>query len=1227
MTIEEALTILDRVFGLTMLNDTQELVFRYAWENWTYERIADQFGYTTDHIKNVGSQLWIQLSKLLGVRVTKSNVQSVLRRWAQQHPDQTPHPPVPPKLDQDWGEAPDVSYFTGRVAELALLEQWIVGDRALEDRCRLVALLGMGGIGKSSLAATLAHRLVGSVSASDPFEFVIWRSLHHAPPIADLLANLIHFLSSGKETEASLPTDLDSRIQRLIDYLRKHRCLVILDNVESVLPIPTIHCREREGYSELLVRLSDLAHQSCVILTSREKPEAIVWQEGPHLPVRSLQIGGLSQAEGKTLFELKGDFLASEAEWQQLVNHYAGNPLALKMVAAAIQDLFNRNIPEFLSVLGSFVFDDIRDLLNRQFDRLSEAEKEVMYWLAVNREVTSFKELLEDIILPVSRQKLPGTLRSLKHRFLIESHATGFTQQPVVMEYVTDRLIEQVSQEITTSPFFTPPSPSSPPPISPFPTPYSLLTTCALIKATAKDYLRETQTRLILAPIAERLRVIWRSPEMLKQNVNELLTHLRSLTHTTPGYGAGNLLNLLCYLKTDLTSLDVSHLPIRQAFLQGVNLHQVNFAHGEFTRTVFAESLGNVWSVAFSPNGQWLVASDSTGEIHLWAIADNQNISTSSKRSFQAHPNWICALAFSPDSRWLASSGFDQVVKIWDVETGTCLKTLAGHTDFVISLAFSPDGFLLASGGTDCTIRLWELQSGQCRHVLQEHLDWVGSVEFSPIQTQPESMLAKLVLASGSDDGTIKLWDVNQGTCLQTFSGHGGNVRAVVFSPNGEQLISGSSDRTLKVWDIFTGQCLKTLSGHTNALRSLALSPDGQTIISASEDHTLKVWNFLTAQCLRTLSDHTANVLSVAFHPDGQTIASGSNDQTVRLWNCYTGQCLKTLRGYTNYVLSVGFSSDGETIASGGSDHCLRLWDRKTGTCLQTLTGHTSGVWALAFHPNNQTLITGSVDQTIRHWDYTTGTCLNILNGHQNWVHTVAISPDGQLLASGSSDHSIRIWDIQTGKCLRILQGHSSHVWSVVFSPLAVSLLASSSDDQTIKLWNPVTGECLQTFQGHSGRVISLAFSPDGKWLASGGQDHRISIWDVQTGKCLRNFVGHQDRINALTYSKTSKSGEYRLISGSADHRINIWDIHSGKCLHSLREHTNRVWAIALSPDHQTLISGSEDSTLRLWEIATGQCLQVFRSPRPYEGMDITNITGLTQAQKANLKMLGAVEM
>ncbi|MCA2618423.1 hypothetical protein, partial [Microcystis sp. M099S2] len=428
---------------------------------------------------------------------------------------------------------------------------------------------------------------------------------------------------------------------------------------------------------------------------------------------------------------------------------------------------------------------------------------------------------------------------------------------------------------------------------------------------------------------------------------------------------------------------------------------------------------------------------------------------------------------------------------------------LEGHDNSVLSVNFSPDGKTLVSGSDDKTIKLWNVETGKEIRTLYGHDNSVTSVNFSPDGK---------TLVSGSDDNTIKLWNVETGQEIRTLYGHDSYVSSVNFSPDGKTLVSGSYDKTIKLWDVETGQEIRTLYGHDNFVYSVNFSPDGKTLVSGSNDKTIKLWNVETGQEIRTFKGHDSYVYSVNFSPDGKTLVSGSNDKTIKLWNVETGQEIRTLYGHDSYVWSVNFSPDGKTLVSGSNDKTIKLWNVETGQEIRTLKGHDSSVYSVNFSPDGKTLVSGSYDKTIKLWDVETGQEIRTLYGHDSYVWSVNFSPDGKTLVSGSDDKTIKLWNVETGQEIRTLKGHDSSVYSVNFSPDGKTLV-SGSDDKTIKLWNVETGKEIRTFKGHDNSVLSVNFSPDGKTLVSGSDDKTIKLWNVETGQEIRTLKGHDSSV------------------------------------------------------------------------------------------------------------------
>jgi transcriptional regulator with XRE-family HTH domain len=555
--------------------------------------------------------------------------------------DKALHPARDVERAQDWGEAPDTTDFVGRADELALMRRWV-----LDERCRLVAILGMGGIGKTSMAARLAQDVAPS------FERVYWRSLRDAPPVSEWLAGAIGFLSDQQVVPLAAEGE---RLTVLLQLLRARRCLLVLDNSETLFEPGQREGRYRTGmagYGRLLQAVGDASHQSCVVVTSREAPPELAVLGGA---VRTLELSGLGVDEAQVLLDHK-HLSGTAAQWTQLTASFGGNGPALKVVGETIRELFAGDIAAFLEE-GSDggIFEGIRRLLAEQVERSSALEQQVLRLLAIEREPVSLGALLGALGPRVGRAVVLEAVEALRRRSLVERAETAgpaaFTLQSVVLEYVTNRLVEDVAEEIERGH-----------PV--------LLVEQPLIQAQAKEYVRQTQERLIGMPILRRLQAE-HGAGGAEHQLLALLDGWRDRPRAEQGYGPGNVVNLLRLLRGNLRSLDLSRLAIRQAHLAEVDAQDASLADSHLADSVLAEAFYFPPSVALSGDGALLAAGTSTGQVWLWRVADRTPL-----WAVQGHTGTVWGVALSADGQLLASGGGDGTVRLWEAQSGTCLRTL-----------------------------------------------------------------------------------------------------------------------------------------------------------------------------------------------------------------------------------------------------------------------------------------------------------------------------------------------------------------------------------------------------------------------------------------------------------------------------------------------------------------------------------------------------------------------
>jgi WD40 repeat protein/transcriptional regulator with XRE-family HTH domain len=1081
---------------------------------------------------------------------------------------------------EDWGEAPDVLGFVGRADELLTLSWWV-----LAEHCRLAAVLGMGGIGKTALAARLAQEV------APVFQRVYWRSLRDALPTSEWLAGAIGFLS---DQQLVPPEGEAKQLAALLELLRDRPCLLVLDNFETVLEPGQREGRYRDGfggYGKVLQAIGEGRHRSCLVLTSREAPSELAIVGGA--AVRSFELGGLGVAEGQVLLADK-QLSGNPADWATLIGQLGGNGLALKMVGESIREVFGGDIGAFLEESGALaVFGGIRRVLAEQLERSSAVEQTVLRVAAVEREPVTIAELIANLGPRVRRGAVLEALEALRRRSLVEraetAGAAAFTLQSVVLEYATDRLVQDVCDEIARG------------------QPLQLVEQ-PLIKAQAKEYVRQSQERLLGEPVLQRL-----TAESGHRGAERLLLALLDGWRNRPvaeqGYGPGNVVNLLRLQRGDLRSFDLTRLALRQAYLAGVEAQDASLAGAHLSEAVLAESFNLPICAALSGDGAYLVAGTVVGEVWLWRVADRTLL-----LAVQGHTSPVQGVALSADGQLLATGSADGTVRLWAASSGQLLTTLEGHTGGVRAVGLSADGRLLASGSVDGSIRLWAAPSGRLLATLQGHN--------GPVYGLALSADGRL-LASGGLDGALRLWEVPGGRPLATLQAHTSGVWGVALSADGRLLASGGLDGTLRLWETPSERLLATLQGRGGPVYSVALSADGRLLVSGSVDGSLRLWDAHSGRALAALQGHTAPGYSVALSSDGRLLASASEDGSVRLWETPTGRLLASLQGLSTGVYGVAMSTDGRVLASGRQDGTIRLWEASGGQLLATLRGHTGLVFSVALSADGRLLTSGSMDGTVRLWAAQPSGwhLLATLRGHSGAVQGVALSADEQLVASGSLDGTVRLWAVPSGRLQATLEGNTSAVSSVALSTDG-RLVASGGLDGMVRLWAAGDGRLLATLKGHTGMVQCVAVSADGRLLASGSWDGTVRLWETPGGRLLATLSGHAGGVRGVALSADGRL----LASGGQDGTVRLWETGSGLLLATLQGHTSAVWGVTLSMDGLLLASSSLDGTIRLWEASSGAWLRTLRTDRRYERLDISGLTGVTAAQRAALLTLGAVD-
>lgn len=529
------------------------------------------------------------------------------------------------------------------------------------------------------------------------------------------------------------------------------------------------------------------------------------------------------------------------------------------------------------------------------------------------------------------------------------------------------------------------------------------------------------------------------------------------------------------------------------------------------------------------------------------------------------------------------------------------------HTDkeVMAAIAISPDGKTAASGSTDGTLRIWDLEKNKEVHVLRKHWGDVFCAAFTP---DGNSVL------TGSRDKTLRLWNVKEGSITWEREEHTEWVVSLAISADGSTAVSGSGDGTLRRWDLRSGQCTRVIGHPLRQVWSVAITPDGSKALAASWDQSIRkwdlgLWDLNTAMRLQDLEGHQTRILSLAITGDGKRALSGSDDATLRLWDLETGKTLRVLEGHRDTVWKAVLASDGRKAVTGSGDGTLRIWDLQSGRTLHVLEGHQNQVNCVAMTPNGRTVLSGSGDGSFWIWNVGTEGADMVLSGHEEEILSLALSSDGNRALTGSVDKTLRLWDLELGICLKVLKDNPEPVWNVSITPDGKTGLSAGGGK--LQFWDLDRGAKLLSIDGSFGFGTRFAVSPDQRRALTADDRKDLKLWDLQTGSTILQLEGGQrfsdvaftpDGKGALTASDDTRSGDTKLIYRNLETGKIVCELKGSRNLPENvlfgDQDDDTHSSVVIGPDGKTAFSGSQDGTLRLWDLQSGKNIRVLTGHR-----------------------------
>jgi len=957
---------------------------------------------------------------------------------------------------------------------------------------QLVGLVGMGGSGKSVLAAAAARD--PKVTGAFP-DGRFWLELGPDPPLLQLQASLAAVLGDSRPI-----TDVPNGRARLSRLLAERRCLLVLDNVWDQAHVPAFNVMGPSGRVLVTTRDAATVPGATVIPIGELNPEASM----------HLLAGWAATMPGE---------LPLEAE--QVARECGYLPLALAVCGALI-NAGSHDWPQLLGLLRGADLDalpirledyphpSLAVALGASIDTLPLDARDRYLRLAAFSGQGAVPAAAVQVLWGLDQEHTSALVEEFAAKSLLHVEAGRVSLHDLQMDYLTrrapglpalhDRLLAAYRDQ------------------------------CPAGWATGPDdgyFYQHLAHHLHQAGRIADLRALlldldWMNAKLTAGTISGLLADYETLPSDPALHLVADALRLSAHVLADHPGQLLGQLTGR---LVGQNDPQLRDLLQRARRRRATPWLRPLTASLTPPGGPLL-------------------------RTLTGHDGSVNAVAVSADGRRAVSGGYDKTVRVWDLDAGALLHTLTGHDGSVDAVAVTADGRHVVTFDQWGTVRVWDLGTGEPLHILADRSESAARA----VTVSADGRRAVTLEYGGTvrvwDLNTGELLHT---LTDRSISRPVSAAKAVAVSADGRRVVTGGWwGGTVQVLDLDTGKPQRTLVGHGGSVNAVAVSADNRRVVSGGWDGTVRVWELDSEGPSRVLAGHDGSVNGVAVSADNRRVVSGGSDGTVRVWELDSEGPSRVLAGHDGSVSGVAVSADGNRAVSGGSDGTVRVWDLVTGTPQRTLTGHNGSVSAVAVSADGNRAVSGSRDGTVQVWDLATGKW--VVSGGQRlrcwfiqlrcWFlrrfrHTdcdvlgLSVSADGRRAVSGGSDGTVRMWDMDTG-ALRYTRTGQRYDLNVDVAVSADGRRAVSGVGAGMRVWDMDTGALLHTLTG-TGHYVRVAVSADGRHAVSGGGDRTVRVWDLAQRAELASFVSD----NEITALAATTPGT-RVIAGTSGGSVHL---------------------------------------------------------------------------------------